>query len=119
GQTDYAVGISLGIERLILLIKERSKEKTKTKVLVCAIDEKLYSDVLKIAEKIRKKSINTETDLNNRKIGKQIEYANSLGIPYVLILGEKEQKENKITLRDMKTGKEELLTVENAIEKID
>ncbi|MDD5022681.1 MAG: histidine--tRNA ligase, partial [Candidatus ainarchaeum sp.] len=52
GQTDYAVGISLGIERLILLIKERSKEKTKTKVLVCAIDEKLYPDVLKIAEKI-------------------------------------------------------------------
>lgn len=118
GQSDYAVGISLGIERLTLLLKEKEKRKTNTKVLVSNIKPEFYADVLKIAEKLRKEGINSETDLNDRKLRKQFDYANSLEIPYIIIIGEKEKKESKVTLRDMRDGKEDLIKLTEAIKRI-
>ena len=49
---------------------------------------------------------------------KNLEYANSLGIPYVVFVGKKELEENKVKLRDMKSGKEEMLEVDDIIKKI-
>ena len=48
-----------------------------------------------------------ETDLNERNLRKQFDYANSLSIPYVAVVGERERNEKKLTLRDMASGKEE------------
>ncbi|MBI5811048.1 MAG: 6,7-dimethyl-8-ribityllumazine synthase, partial [Deltaproteobacteria bacterium] len=58
-----------------------------------------------------------ETDLNERNLRKQFDYANALGIPYVAVIGEKELSQKKLTLKDMKSGKEELLSIEQAIER--
>jgi len=49
---------------------------------------------------------------------KNLEYANSLGIPYVIFVGKKELQENKVKLRDMQTGKEELVGIREVIEKL-
>lgn len=124
GQNDYATGISLGIERLIYLIKEREAkktdakpEKTYTKVFVASV-KGFYREAVKIAEEFRKNKISAETDLNERNLSKQFDYANSLGIKYVAVVGEKEVKEGKITLRNMESGKEELLYVNEAVKVV-
>jgi len=54
----------------------------------------------------------------NRKLSKNFEYANSQKIPFVIIIGEKEIKQNKLRLRDMVTGKEELLDMKDIIKKL-
>ena len=73
---------------------------------------------MEIAAKFRIAGIDTETDLNNRNLRKQFDYANSLSIPFIVIIGEREAKSNTVTFRDMKSGKEENVTVEKAVEKV-
>ncbi len=123
GQSDSAVGISLGIERIVTLLKEKKTKnnevlKTFTKVYVAAVKDEFYKDALKVATELRQEGISCETDLNERNLRKQFDYVNSMAIPYMLILGEKELKEKKFTLRDMKTGKEEKLELKKLIEKL-
>lgn len=120
GQKDYATGISLGIERLMHLIKERgAEEKTKTYTRIFIASVKGYSgQALKIADEFRKAGIPCETDLNKRDLRKQFEFANALGIKYMGIIGERETKENKITLRDMKTGNEKMMTIGEIKQKV-
>ncbi|MBS3068540.1 histidine--tRNA ligase [Candidatus Micrarchaeota archaeon] len=120
GQPDYAVGISLGIERIITLIKERKKEneKTYTKVFVANVKPEFFSNAADIANKLRASWVACETDLNERNLRKQLEYVNSLAIPFLIVIGEREVKEGKFTLRDMKTGKEEKLTLEEIIKRL-
>ncbi len=123
GQKDFATGISFGVERLVTLlnekkIKSKEKQKTYTKVFVGCVNPELYDYALKIAGELRNAGIPTETDLNNRNLRKQMDYANSLAIPYFIVVGEREFKENKVTLKDMKTGNEDVLGIGEAIRKI-
>lgn len=119
GQNDYATGISLGIERLLYLLKEKKNEtiKTYTKIFVASL-KGYFEQSTKVAEEFRKAGIAAEVDLNERNLGKQFDYANSLGIKYVAVLGEKEAKEGKITLRNMETGEEKMLGVEEAVKAV-
>jgi len=119
GQPDYAVGMALGIERLILILKDKNKvEKTQTKIFISNVKKEYYPYALKIASLLRKVGINCETDLNVRNLRKQFDYVNSMKIEYMGIVGEREKKENKLTLRDMKTGDEKFITVDEVIKII-
>lgn len=120
GQGDYATGISLGIERLMYLIREKKQKtsrKTYTQLFVASIPG-YFKQSKSIVDKCRQKGIPAEIDLNERSLKKQFDYANSLGIEYIVIVGERESKQNKIILREMKSGNEELLTFEDLIKKL-
>jgi histidyl-tRNA synthetase len=120
GQPFPAVGISVGIERLTTLISERTKErrKTETKLIVASVKPEFYIPSLGVAQSFREAGIQCETDLNERNLRKQFDYANALGIPYLVVLGEKEISQKKVTLKDMKSGKEDLLSLAQAIERV-
>jgi histidyl-tRNA synthetase len=115
GREIPATGISLGIERIMEVMKERKmldKIKCKTKVFVIAVNDKVRDKVLEIVQMLRDNFIATDYDLRFRTLSKQLEYVNSLGIPFVIIVGEKELKEKSVKLRNMKTGKEELVKID-------
>jgi len=121
GSSAPAVGISLGIDRLAELIKikeNKSKEKTQTQIYIATVDDKFYSYAIKVANELREKGINVSLNLTERNLRKQLDYANSIGVPFLAVIGEKEVKEGKITLRDMKTGKEEFVSIKEAEEKL-
>ncbi|NYZ73877.1 histidine--tRNA ligase [Candidatus Micrarchaeota archaeon] len=121
GQPAPAVGISVGIERLVTLLAERRKgagKKTDTKVLVACVKPDFYPDSVRTAAEFRKAGVACETDLNDRNIRKQLDYANSLGIPFVAVIGEREVKSKSVTLRDMASGKEEVLPIGAAIDRV-
>ena len=102
-----AVGISFGLEPIAnALIKNLT---TKTQIYIIPI--KTLKQSLKIANMLREKNINTDIDLLEKDISKNLDFANKKAIPYVLFIGEKELKLNKVKLRDMKSGKESLLTI--------
>lgn len=115
-----AVGISFGLDRIFLILESRMKEKeqlmqkTVTELFVVPINTEKQSQLL--TEKFRDAGIKTETDLMGRGPSKNLQYANSLGIPFVLFVGADELKKKKYKLKDMKTGKESLMTM-NEIEK--
>ena len=113
-----AVGVSFGVDRIYdaLLEKQKTKQKTNTQVYIIPI--KTLDESMKIAQQLRDAGIKTDIDSMERGPSKNLEYANSLGIPYVVFVGKKELEENKLKLRDMKTGKEEMLKIDEAIKKL-
>jgi histidyl-tRNA synthetase len=111
-----AVGISFSIEALSSLCPELSELKTEpqSQVLIISIEEDKES--IKLAKSLRKKNISTI--LTFGQISKQLEYANSQKIPYVIFLGEDEVNNKKFKLKDMTSGEEKLLTEKQLISKL-
>jgi histidyl-tRNA synthetase len=118
GKAVPATGISLGIERIVQIMEEKNffePKKTKVKVFVANVNEKVKEETIKISQKLREKGISCQTDLMNRSLTKQLEYCDALGIPFVLIVGEREIKEKKFKLRDMQKKTEKKLSLEKII----
>ncbi len=110
-----ATGISLGLERILDILKTK-KIKTKTKVYIVPIKE--TNRAIEIVEELRKSGITADLDLAGRGIGKNLEYASKMGIPFVVLVGEQEVKLGKVKLRDMQTGEELLLAIEEVVSKL-
>jgi len=118
GRPTPATGISLGIERIIEIMKTEKMldlPRTKVKVFVANVNEKVKEKAVEVAQKLRKEGIPCQTDLMGRNLKKQLEFADSLGIPFCIIVGEKEVKENKFKLKNMKEKTEESLSLEEII----
>jgi len=112
---DYpAVGISFGLDRIEQALK--FDEKTTTKVYIIPI--KQNKKAAELANELRNNNINADIDLMNRGVSKNLDFANTLEIPYVIFIGEDEVKKKKFKLRNMKTGKEEMLKASEIIKKL-
>ncbi|NQV09083.1 histidine--tRNA ligase, partial [Candidatus Woesearchaeota archaeon] len=105
-----AVGISFGLDVITDAVKLKAKKSVADIFIIPIGTEK---KCVKIAESLRKRGIKTELDLAGKGVSKNLGYANTLEIPYVLFVGEDELKKKKVKLRDMKTGEEKLVKVEN------
>ncbi|MCX6748732.1 MAG: His/Gly/Thr/Pro-type tRNA ligase C-terminal domain-containing protein, partial [Candidatus Pacearchaeota archaeon] len=88
-------------------------KEDKKKVLVLSINQD--KKAIKLVDKLRKSGISS---LIMDKISKGLEYANSYLIPYVIFLGSDEVKLKKFKLRNMKSGKEELLSEDDLILRV-
>lgn len=108
-----ATGISFGIEPIMdIILKQEDKTKqTTTDLFIIPINKE--REALKITQKLRKKGFKVQIDLLNRSVSKNIEFAVRLGIPYVGFVGDDEIKQNKIKIRNLLTGKEELLDIDS------
>jgi len=116
GRGNYpAIGISFGLDRIYDAYIEKNKEVKKSVTQIFIIPIKTLDESLKIAEKLRRSNIKIDIDLLGRNISKNLQYANSLSIPYVLFIGPNEIKKNKVKLRDMKSGEEEFLSIKELI----
>lgn len=116
------VGISFGADRIFDVLNQLDlypKEAihgTSLLFVNFGDDEALYS--LKALAEVRKAGISSEIYPDAAKMRKQMSYANSNGIKYVAMIGESERKTNKITLRNMATGNQELVSLEQLISEI-
>lgn len=115
------VGISIGLTRLFYKLNElqiiKAEKKSISDVLVIPMVEDL-SVPIKVATDLRKAGINTEIYLNDKKLKAKFKYADKLQIPYVIIIGEDEIAEGKVTMKNMITGEETRLSIEECIIKL-
>ena len=116
------IGISFGIERIYEIMKERNlfpdSINKKDTVLVCSMSEKYLDDSLRISSILRNNNISTDLYPDNPKLKKQLQYANNNDIPYVIIIGEDEVTSRLFTLKDMETGSQEKLGIDEIISKV-
>ena len=116
GRGDYpAVGISFGLDRIYDAYVEKSEAGQKTVTRVYIIPINTFKESLKIAEELRNENVNVDIDLTGKGPSKNLQYANSLGIPYVLFVGKEELKQGKVKLKDMNSGKEKLMSAEDLV----
>lgn len=116
------VGISIGLTRLFSQLKEVGLvgeiKNTISQVLIVPMDKENNGYVLETASKLRNKGIKTDVYYQDKGMKQKMKYADRLGIPYVLVIGENEVKESKVTFKDMITGSQEMITVEEVIERL-
>jgi histidyl-tRNA synthetase len=116
-----ATGVAGGIERLLISLEKAGvlpKHKEVGTVFVAAVNDEVRQQTLSIAAKLRDARIPSDVDVKRKSLAKQLEYANSLGIPYALIVGPQELKSGQFKLRDMKKRTEETLTLDGIITRI-
>ncbi|HLC52283.1 MAG TPA: histidine--tRNA ligase [Candidatus Nanoarchaeia archaeon] len=118
GKEVPAVGISFGLVPIIetLKLEKKVESKTNTKVLVIPINT--IKESLEISQILRNSGIATDFSLGKKGVSKSLQYADSLGIPYTIIIGEDEINKKKVLLRDMSSGTEQLLTVDGVVKKL-
>ena len=117
-----AVGFAVGFDRTVLAMEELGlfpDIKTTTKVLVTIFEKTLLNQSQNITQLLRKNKINTDLFPDpNVKLDKQLKYADKKSIPYVIIVGPEEIKNNVVKLKDMKTGEQVTLSTKELINKL-
>ncbi len=118
------VGISFGIDRIYDVMEESHLFPTNlnktypAQVLLAYLDEKYLKYVLEIAQKLRKAYISTDIYHQVDKMRKIMDYANKKAYLYVGIIGDEEFNNQSISLKDMYSGHQEVLSIEKIIEKL-
>ena len=114
GKKYPAVGIGFGLDVIFEILKEKcGVKKTKTEVYIIPMNNNI--EALEMAELLRKQNINVDIDMNNAKLKKSLSYASIEEIPYVIIIGEEELKENEVILKDMEKGEQRKAKIEDVI----
>lgn len=102
-----AVGCAFGFDRIIEAMGELNlfpKDLISSRVLVTIFSPELANKSIEVASTLRSNNINVELYPDeNIKLDKQLKFADQKGIPYVVIIGPEEEKNNIVTLRNMKT----------------
>lgn len=116
------VGISIGLTRLFYQLRESgivqgAKRATPTELLIIPMKGTM-DYALDFSTKSRAAGIATEVYLNEGKLGKMFGYADKLGIPFVVVVGEDEVRSGVLKLKDMSTGQQQELRVEEIIRAV-
>ena len=116
------VGISFGVDRIYDVLNALDlypKDSLQTtQVLFINFGEVEARYCLSIINKVREEGIRAELYPDSAKMKKQMSYANAKAIPFVVLAGETEMAAGKITLKNMETGEQSLVSVEELIEKL-
>ena len=116
------VGISFGADRIYDVLNQLDlypkDSVTTTQLLFINFGEKETSYCLNIINKVRARGIRAEIFPDAAKMKKQMSYANAKQIPYVVLAGENEIAEGKVTLKNMETGEQQMVTTDELIEKV-
>ena len=119
-----ACGFSLGLERILVVMDEKNMfppeiaESTSADVMVTVWNEESITDSLKLAAALRKQNLRVTVYPEAEKLGKQFKYADTIGVPYVCVAGDDEIKAGKVKLKNMKTGEESTLSVNDVASNI-
>ena len=116
------VGISIGLTRLYSKLKElnvySNNIKNTTKVMIIDLAGG-FEEALSLTSKLRKENITVDMPhLLNKGMKQKMQYANRLGIPYVIIIGEDEVKNKVYAFKDMNKGEQEMLSFDELLERL-
>lgn len=110
-----ATGFGMGDKTLTLLLENRKllpSAELGPDYYIAPVSESVSKEAREIARVLREKA-SVEIDLLSRKLAKQLEYANSIGAKKVIIVGEKDLKEGRVTVRDLKSGEQKAVAIKD------
>ena len=115
-----ATGISIGLDRLVyaLMQKKEFNIKSTKPIVICVFDKDKIEEYIEILKKLRDSNISAEIYPGEGNLKKQMQYANKTGSPAVILYGDNEIKSGKITLRNLKSGEEISIEVENLVNEV-
>ena len=120
GKDTPTAGFAIGFDRTVLALEIEKYEfpAFKIQVYIIPFNEVTIKKSIEIAQDLRNEGILTDVDLLRRGIGKSLKYANAKSAKYAIIIGPDELEKDSVTLRDMKTGDQELLKIKDTISRL-
>ena len=129
GKDVPAVGVSIGIERVMAIMEAQVRARaeaagqairaTETQVLVASIGSGLQGKRMEICSRIWAAGLKAEFGFKpNPKMGDQLTYALEQGIPFMVLFGEDELKEAKVKIKDMAAKEETLVDLARVVEEL-
>ncbi len=111
GQEVPACGFSLGLERILVVMNERNMfpawlDSSPADVMVTIWNKESVAESIKLAQELRAAGLRVDLYPEADKLGKQFKYASSLRIPFVAVLGDDEQAQGLVALKDMQSGEQ-------------
>lgn len=116
-----AVGFSLGLERVLLVMTERSMFPDLgigPQVLLCRMAEVSTSHAIAVATELRATGVRVEVYADTAKMNKQLSYANGIGVGHVAILGPQEVLDGTVALKNLSSGEQTACSVQDVARRI-
>ncbi len=121
GKASPAVGLAIGLERVIEVLKSRQltvKVKTKPKLYLVYIGALAKKKSLRLIEDLREAGLDVAESLGKESLKGQLRAADKAGSPLALIFGQKEAFEESVIIRDLKTGAQETVPLKKMVESV-
>lgn len=126
GRATPASGMALGIDRIILALKEYGKNhkinipEEKVDIYFAQLGERAKGKAIKIINQLKSSGIKIGFNLYKNSLKTQLELANAAQVPFALILGQKEVQDGTVIVRDMESGNQEIVDqkkIENFVKR--
>jgi histidyl-tRNA synthetase len=117
GPADPGIGFAIGLERVVLLLPETHDASAALALLVPLGDAGL-TRLLPIAKAVRGQDVPVELGYGGRKLRAELERANRLGVPYVVIVGDAELAAGEGILREMKSGRQRAIPIDRLADEL-
>lgn len=117
-----AAGFGIGLERVLLELKEEGVELPQehaVKVYVASLGEPARIGAFALIEQLLDTGVGAVGAVDRDGIGPQLERANKLGVPYAIIIGQKEIQEETVILRDMRSGAQEMVPLKSVVKELE
>ncbi|MBM4240151.1 MAG: histidine--tRNA ligase [Euryarchaeota archaeon] len=121
GEEVESTGFAFGFDRLMKALEKQNIEfpsLSRTDVFVAPLSSDMREKAFKIAQNLRRNHISADVDLARRKLKKTLSYADNLGSKYVILVGKRDFKQGMITLKDMKSGNQEPVDINDIDKKL-
>ena len=116
------VGVSIGLSRLFYKLREAgvvsSSRQTLARCMVASFDESQFGEALQIAAELRRAGVATILNTESVPLKKKLRYADRLGIPLVVLIGEEEVRGRFATVKDMITGENKIIPRQQLVEEL-
>jgi histidyl-tRNA synthetase len=122
GNPTPGVGFAAGVERIVLSMEQQGCDfgpQPRTDVYVASAGEESRPMAFEVMHKLRNAGISSDMDFLNRSLKAQFKTANTSGVRYVCVIGEDELRSGKVTLKDMETGEQQTLTMNEGLEYLE
>ncbi len=115
GEHTPAVGFAAGIDRLIIAMDEKAlfRKNTERKILITPLTLMQIPACFTTASKVRELGYKTEVEVLRRNINRALSYAVSNNYSFIIFIGEKEERENKVTIKKLDSGEQHTINIED------
>ena len=116
GEKIESTGFAFGFDRLMNAIEKEGKNESVVDIFIAPMSDETRHKSFEICQTLRSSNIKTEVDLSRKKFKKLLKTADKLNAKYVILVGKKDLDENNIIIKDMDTGNQETVAIDNILD---
>ena len=120
GEKVFSTGFAVGFDRILLAAEKEGQtyEKEGVDAYVVPVSDDVRLESAKIVTMLRRKGLRADIDIMGRKMAKAMKYASLIGARNAIIIGSKELETCSVTVRDMASGEQKIVKIEDLVEEL-